>query len=245
MKNAMITYLISISFAICLTACSVYNEIVTEESMAGNTKTPLSTIEPSVEKDVLDIEGAMTMDEAFRLFIETLSNVERIPFEENIIFTTNAEDGNILEKDNINMDFNGDGKNEILNLHFSNSFPEDENTPMNRPIRITMEINGSKSKFESEWNDGVYLYIVDLNSEDSYKDICVLSTGTGAGSYNTTVYRYDGKNIYEYMSFGHYVDKLYYNKKGRIYLVSHDYPEEEKPTAKVLDYLTKEIKVVK
>lgn len=91
----------------------------------------------------------------------------------------------------------------------------------NNPIKITMEIKDAKMDFESRWNDGITVSIVDFDKDDGSEDLLIIETGTdiGCGSY---IYKYvDNKFMLKSKIF-HIGDEFFYDEKGLIYYSSQD-----------------------
>lgn len=194
-------------------------------------------------------DGSMMPDEQetkYFEYVKTVLGADKVVFDESLLLPENK-----LAKDEVVADLNGDGEEELLHISATNDFITDPDTATNKPIKLTFQINGLTATYENEWNDNVYLYMADLNPTDQYTDICLLSTGTGAGDYTTTIYRYDGKSIYQFAQFAHYMPSLYNDKKGHVYFVAMDFEQDadglwpKGPVMKVLNMNTGECILLK
>ena len=125
-------------------------------------------------------------------------------------------DTNNYSDNSVTMDFDGDGTDDTLKLEISH-FDEPEDSHYNSPIRINMTLNdGLTEKFESTFNDGVYLFIGDFNVSDPYQDIYLFRSNTDvSGSVN--IYRYDGQDFYLYASFDMEGTEFTYDGNGKLY----------------------------
>ena len=79
-----------------------------------------------------------------------------------------------------------------------------------------MTIDGSEGILESTWNDGVFLYCADFNTEDRYLDLYYFRSNTDA-SGSVYIYRYDGRDVSLYTSFGIEGTRFAYDGAGTVY----------------------------
>jgi len=103
----------------------------------------------------------------------------------------------------------------------------------NKPIKITLDINGSQVEFKSNWNDGIQVSVADFDKSDNFMDVYVTECGTDI-SCNTYIYKYDGYSIFYYDNFTHYSKEFFYDENGYIYYSLSD--GEKREINKYYDY---------
>lgn len=86
----------------------------------------------------------------------------------------------------------------------------------NNSRRIIMTSKDSEVIYESTWNDGLFVDLIDFDTSDDYLDIYIIETGTDI-SCRTYIYRYVGHTINLYGSFEHFGGEFLYDEKGKIY----------------------------
>ncbi|WBW99007.1 YARHG domain-containing protein [Oceanirhabdus sp. W0125-5] len=86
----------------------------------------------------------------------------------------------------------------------------------NLPTKITLNTGHNKKVFESTWNDGIYVSVVDFNENDDEIDIYITETGTDIGC-TTHIYKISHGSIYPYTRFEHFGKDFLYDGKGNIY----------------------------
>jgi hypothetical protein len=145
------------------------------------------------------------------------------------------------EKYTVTKDFNGDGKNETVDIFTSSYYGEEPEgvTYGNKPLKIHLKTPIGDTVYENEWNDGIYLHTV--KDFENFNNIFITSSGTGSGDFWTSIYRYNGGKFYLHADFTHCTPTIYEDNKGRVYFIAIDWPEKTEPKLKVFDWLTKEI----
>jgi hypothetical protein len=115
----------------------------------------------------------------------------------------------------LKMDLDGDGTSDMLSIDLNYDF--DDNSNYNKPTRIKLSIGKHEAIYESTWNDGIGMKIIDLDTEDRFLDICIFSYGTDV-SVGVLIYRYTGKEIYRYniLNIGDNTS-FSYDSKGMVY----------------------------
>ncbi len=86
----------------------------------------------------------------------------------------------------------------------------------NKPIKITLDINGSQVEFKSDWNDGIQVSVADFDKSDNLIDVYITECGTDI-SCSTYIYKYDGYDIFYYDQFIHDFEGFLYDENGYIY----------------------------
>ena len=204
---------------------------------------PLMEMEPIKEAPVApseivtaDMDSNITLEERLSDYVSSLGDIYEFDYQKSIL-----QDNLLITSSFDKLDFNGDEKNDELRLSLIDELPNDE--LQNNPINLKLEISDSSVNFISEWNDGVYLYITDFDSEDNFLDIYICSTGTGVGTLHSEIYRYDGEKLYKYLEFDHYTS-IRIDSAGKIYYYCHALTENGEFGELVLsrmDYNTKAI----
>lgn len=212
-----------------------------EQSIKTESSTPIPDNQPAKASETPNQnipEEIIIKEQATAKLLKDYPELTLMPYDNNLLYQTQ-----------IQFDFNGDGKKETLSLNISNDFPSDVAT--NLPIMIELSIENKKAIYKNEWNDGVSLYIIDIDTTDSIIDICIVSSGTDV-SYCSNFYRYDGKNVYEYAKLHHFSYTPYYDKKGKIYFYNpyfdirdEIYDSEPENYFQGFDYKTKQIFALK
>ena len=204
-------------FVLCITAC---NAEKTEND----------------KPEIVEPDNVLTLSEKLAEYAASLPEVKEFLFESVL-------QSKELTTDNISLDFDNNGKTEILRLSLM-EIEASEDEPLNLPINLKMEINNSSINYINNWNDNIYMCVTDFDIRDNFLDIYIHSTSTGPGCDISEIYRYDGEKIYKYLEFGHYTGDLYYDEKGEIYFVSQPIVADDGifgfPKISVIDYNTKE-----
>ncbi len=112
----------------------------------------------------------------------------------------------------------------------------------NNPQKVLIKAGDCKENFESEWNDGLIIGIVDFDKKDNYIDIFITESGTDV-SGTTYIYRYDGKLILKYCEIYQSFLEIYYDENGMIYFSDWDNNKEEKIN-KQLNYKNKKVSII-
>lgn len=86
----------------------------------------------------------------------------------------------------------------------------------NFPTRVTISTDRSNIVFESFWNDGLNISIVDFDEDDDYIDIFISESSTDI-SCRTIIYRFDGQSLEAYGEIDHFFKDFLYDGKGKIY----------------------------
>lgn len=114
----------------------------------------------------------------------------------------------------------------------------------NRPQKVTITAGKCKVFFESMWNDGLTIGVVDFDKTDRITDIFITSSGTDVSGI-TYFYRYDGNTISEYCTIEQSILKIYYDENGIIYFSDWDNNSDGFTINKQLNYKTKTVSVIK
>jgi hypothetical protein len=126
-----------------------------------------------------------------------------------------ADQPNLLRAGTVIRDFDGDGETETLTIEVLDDAPLEE--AINRPIRATLRIGEAETVFESGFNDGVPLYVADLDDGVPGSDICLMDTNTDPSGV-LCLYRYDGNTIFRYTDIVYaYGQTIAYDGHGKIY----------------------------
>lgn len=118
-----------------------------------------------------------------------------------------------------------------------------ENEEGNEPKKITITAGKTKEVFESLWNDGIIIGVVDFDNHDKYMDIFLSISGTDL-SGTTNFYRYDGNTIVKYFTIEQSILTIYYDEKGIIYFSDWENNEGFKIN-KEFNYKNKAVSVIK
>lgn len=132
------------------------------------------------------------------------------------------------------VDITLNGKTETLFIT-KEKLKESDNTSL--PTRFTLKLKDSQAVFESLWNDGLKVSVVDFDKTDNAVDIYITQIGTDIGS-NTYIYKCDGSKIYEYDRLRHFAGIFYYDENGNIYYWFNNGDKRE--INKVYNYKTKQ-----
>jgi hypothetical protein len=132
------------------------------------------------------------------------------------------------------VDITLNGKTETLYIT-KEKLKDADNTSL--PTRFTFKIKDSQVVFESLWNDGLKVSVVDFDKTDNVVDIYVSEIGTDIGS-NTYIYKCDGSKIYLYDKIRHFAGVFYYDENGNIYYWFNN--GDKKDINKVYNYKTKQ-----
>lgn len=114
----------------------------------------------------------------------------------------------------------------------------------NNPKKVTITAGKSKVFFESMWNDGLTIGVVDFDKTDRFTDIFITESGTDVAGV-TYIYRYDGNTISEYCTIEQSILKIYYDENGIIYFSDWDNNSDGFRINKQLNYKTKTVSVIK
>lgn len=118
-----------------------------------------------------------------------------------------------------------------------------ENDEGNEPKKITITAGKCKEVFESLWNDGITIGVVDFDKYDNCIDIFITASGTDLSGM-TYLYRYDGNTILEYCTIEQSILTIYYDENGVIYFSDWDNSDGFKIN-KQLNYKNKVVSVIK
>lgn len=151
-------------------------------------------------------------------------------------YYSSEEDYAFTDDVSVDIDLDGDGTVDTINIDFNTNYPEDEG---NKPVDITFTIGSLSVSYENLWNDGVYVAFAEFDYNDPYLDIYIHASGTDV-SANISTYRYDGSKLYNYLEFGVFEDSMfYYDTAGYIYyLGAYD---QNYGVALFIDYKTGDI----
>lgn len=111
----------------------------------------------------------------------------------------------------LRQDLNGDGVPESIGLTIRK---EDPAEPLNPSHLATLTVNGMSTTTPGDSPEG-YFGIVDLNAQDTLKEIAVMDEGPSS-DYTTTFYAYDGKNIIDYGTISGIYREMQFDGKGKV-----------------------------
>ena len=125
-----------------------------------------------------------------------------------------ADQPELLRTGAVTQDFDGDGVIETLTVEVLDDAPIED--AWNNPIRVILRICNAEEIFESGFNDGILLYVVDFDGSVAGLDICLLETGTDPGGV-LHIYRYaDGiLTLYTRVHYV-YLSAIVYDGQGLI-----------------------------
>ncbi len=92
----------------------------------------------------------------------------------------------------VEMDFDGDGKLETLEITVEKENPNQ--------TTLSFVIGSCTKKIESPWDDGVGVYVTDFDTADAFLDLYVKVLGTDFSAI-FFIYEYDGKAISHISTF--------------------------------------------
>ena len=143
----------------------------------------------------------------------------------------------LLRTGAVTQDFDGDGVIETLTVEVLDEASVED--AWNNPIRVILRICNAEEIFESDFNDGILLYVVDFDDGVTGLDICLLETGTDPGGV-LHIYRYaDGVlSLYTRVHYV-YVSTIVYDGQGLIRFA--DWLEDTGWSYMELNYREKEI----
>ena len=143
----------------------------------------------------------------------------------------------LLRTGSVTQDFDGDGVIDILTIEVLDEASVED--AWNNPICVILRICNAEEIFESDFNDGILLYVVNFDDSVAGLDICLLETGTDPSGV-LHIYRYADGALSLYNKFHYvYLSTIVYDGQGLIRFA--DWLEDIGWSYMELNYREKEI----
>jgi hypothetical protein len=105
--------------------------------------------------------------------------------------------GDTLTGRTLQADLDGDGTREQVRADVTaldpSALPEEERAAANRPVTVSLTVNGVRLSWEERWNDGVSVSLQTLGETEGGRDLCVRTSGTDV-SFTLAVFRWNGRS---------------------------------------------------
>ncbi|WBW96281.1 YARHG domain-containing protein [Oceanirhabdus sp. W0125-5] len=140
-------------------------------------------------------------------------NIERIISKEKSYVDDLNNSRNVRLVVNKDFAFNGSGDKYNLSIY---SVPYSGEGMINNPIKIVLIGKENSIEYQSDWNDGVFVGLTDIDVSDDSVEVLITSAGTDIVC-TTDIYKYSNGKLEKFDTISHFGDNIIFGDNGYLY----------------------------